>query len=162
MGACNRYTFEAVWLSLQQFSHGVLLLIPIFAAFGLDCSASCRSVRRGPPRTNFFSRTNIYVIDLPSGVSNVDSTLTRAAQAPFAIRLLVSYSTIVLLVTGCLSQAERLFQHFIYRRWNTARAFTSVLQPGEAYPTSFQNTTSLPTICAEALVILYGNITEDY
>ena len=82
MGACNRYIFEAVWLSLQQFSCRVRLLIHLSAYFGLDCSVPCRSVRRGPQRTKFFSRTN-YVIDLPSGVSNVDSTLTRAAQAPF-------------------------------------------------------------------------------
>ena len=104
MGACNRYTFEAVWLSLQQFSRGVRLLIHLsdFAAFGLDCSAPRHSVRRGLPRTKFFSSTNMSYIGLPSGVRNVDSTLTRAAQAPFeirSVRLLVSYST------ACLSRA---------------------------------------------------------
>ena len=61
MGACNRYTFEAVWISLQLFSCGVRLLIHYC---GLDCFGPCRSVpvRRGPPRTNFFNMSyTVYI-----------------------------------------------------------------------------------------------------
>ena len=51
MGACNWHTFKAVWLSLHvEFDY-----CPIIAYFQ---TAPCRSVGRGPPRTNFFSRTS--------------------------------------------------------------------------------------------------------
>ena len=97
MGACNRYTFEALWLSLQQFSRGVRLLIHLSDFCRFRTLLAVRSptvlsveVRREPIFFPYY-----YVIDLPSGESNVNSTLTRAAQAPFeirSVRLLVSYS----------------------------------------------------------------------
>ena len=90
MGACNRYTFEAVWLSLQQFARGVRLLIHLSDNGILICGLAVLSeeVRWGP---NYFP----LLIDLPSAVSNVDSTFTRATQTPSeirSVRVLVTYS----------------------------------------------------------------------
>ena len=54
MGACNRHTFEAVWLSLQQFSRGVRLFVRFLRLSDLTVrppAVLSVEVRRGP---NFF------------------------------------------------------------------------------------------------------------
>ena len=54
-GHVNRYTFEAKSPAVFTWSS---IIVRFFAVFRLDCSVPCRSLRRGPPRTKFFLRTN--------------------------------------------------------------------------------------------------------
>ena len=91
--------FQVVYMHSVGFSnhpyflcigHTCFLLCAV--VFSLKVSATKIVICAG---TKFFSCTN-NIIDLPSAVSNVDSTLTRATQTPSegrSVRVLVTYST---------------------------------------------------------------------